>query len=103
MAGSSADPHDEIYRDLDLWLRRLKEIDHLLEATVPTLIDISDWALKNGWSSVPLYISDRATPPNRHYLLVQAICASTIQRLYSVRRRFAWLGGDRAAKLEALN
>lgn len=90
MATPFSDPHEEIYRELDIWLQRLQQIDRLLEFSVPTLIKVARWSIDQG-HSVPLYISERTIPPPRHYLLVHAKYSSTIQRLYRAHRRFSWL------------
>lgn len=76
----------------ELWLQRLRRIDRLVENTIPTLIRIAKWSKKEKRPSIPLFISERGLPPSdKKFILVHAICASTIQRVYGVQRRFARL------------
>lgn len=89
-------PEDSVYRELDLWLRRLRQVDRLLERSVPTLIEVAKWSVDHDSPSVPLFIAERTMPPPRRYLLVHAIYTSTIQRLHAAERRFSWL--DRSKK-----
>ncbi|HEU4889518.1 MAG TPA: hypothetical protein VFV49_16655, partial [Thermoanaerobaculia bacterium] len=95
MTASSSDMHEETYRQLEVWLERLRQIDGLLESSVPTMIDVAEWAMRPG-KAVPLFISARGVTSEKFYLLVHAIYTSTIQRIYKGHRRFAWL--DRRAK-----
>jgi hypothetical protein len=88
---SSAAPE----RDHQAWIDRLRQIDTLLEATVPTLIRVADWSNKKKRDTIPLYISEREGVENKGFLLAHALYSSTIQRLNQVQRRFAWLNKDR--------
>lgn len=81
-------PTAEPEREHEQWIRRIAQIDRLLESTVPTLIRVAEWSRKKGLPSIPLYVASDSVSPSRKYILVHAICASTIQRLHSVQRRF---------------
>jgi AAA+ superfamily predicted ATPase len=90
------------YSQVALWLDRLTQIDRLLKASVPTLIDVAEWSINKGKLLVPLYVSDRETAADRRFLLPHAISTSTILRLYKVKRRFAWLDDSRRSTLREL-
>lgn len=81
----------------EFWIQKIRRVDRLLENSIPTLIRIAQWAPAQGLPSVPLFISERTPPPPRKFILVHAICASTIQRVFGVHRRFGRLTAHRAA------
>lgn len=88
----------ELELEHELWIHRLRQIDRLLENVIPTLIQVAKWSKKEKLPSIPLFISERSLPPStKKFILVHAICASTIQRVYRVQRRFARLAKHRDA------
>lgn len=99
---SSSDMHEETYRQLEVWLERLRQVDRLLKPSVSTLVDIAEWAMKRQGASMPLFINDRSVTSEKFILLVHAVATSTIQRIYKGHRRFAWLD-RRTATLRELN
>lgn len=91
-----------VERDHQAWIDRLRQIDGLLEATIPTLIDVAKWAHDTKRETVPLYVAQRESIENKPFLLAQAIYSSTIQRLNQVQRRFAWMKKEHRKTLNTL-
>lgn len=89
-------------RDHQAWIDRLKQIDTLLEAAIPSLIDVANWSSEKKRATVPLYIAERESVEDRSFLLAHAIYSSTIQRLNQVQRRFAWMKKEHRKSLETL-
>ena len=77
------------------WIRALEKVDRLLDASSRTLIDVAQWSEKKRQLSVPLFLSDQGVSPPKKYILVHALYASTIQRLYGMHRRFPFLAKRR--------
>jgi hypothetical protein len=77
------------------YLRRLDQIDHLLDGPVRTLVRLAhERRLKEpeGPPHFPLWISARAQTPSHDSALTSGLCVATLQRLTQVKRSFPWLG-----------
>jgi hypothetical protein len=76
------------------YLRRLDQIDHLLDGPVRTLVRLAHQRrLKEvGPPHFPLWISARDQTPSQDSTLTSGLCVATLQRLTFVKRSFPWLG-----------
>jgi len=88
---------------IDELIRGIRRIDRLLQSGTKTLIDVSSFAVERG-ETVPHYIAEEWQPPapKRTYRITQAMCCSTLQRLWVLNRRFPWIENKNRAKLKEL-
>src|ERR1043166_3522239 len=86
-------------QELAYWLERLKQLDFVLAQPALALIRLGQ--LHAGPDRIPSWISESASGSERS-LLVDALCCSTLQRIWRLRRRFSWLGKSDRDLLEAL-
>jgi len=119
----SADRND-LEKELELWLGRLRAVDQLIEGPARTLVDVADYFLcldvldphnaaaqkrKRPFDAaaaakplherrIPTWIGVRKSSRN-HSILTHALCSSTLQRLARHARRWSW---DFTKQLQAI-
>lgn len=94
----------DIEKRTSFYLERIRKIDSILEGPTLTLISIAAEGLATEKSSpsrkkrrkkrpvyFPIWKSETVQPERVDHLLTQALCSSTLQRLWRLRRRFPWL------------
>jgi hypothetical protein len=110
MAIPAIDHSIEIEKRTNFYLERIRKIDSILEGPALTLISIAAEGLPKEKSSglfenhrvyFPTWISETVKPERVDHLLTQALCSSTLQRLWRLRRRFPWL--DKHSRFEEIH
>jgi hypothetical protein len=84
---------DELQRELEVWLQRLQQVDHVLRQPAQTLIRVyKRWQKeKASQPSVPTCLTRMNIWPGEKAPLVHAVTCSTLQRLARHRPRYSWL------------
>ena len=93
----------DLAAQLSNWIKRLKQVDAILEQPVQSLIRLyADWEKSAGSaeSTLPAYVTAETQSPVPQ-LLIHAIACGTIERLCSHRRRYQWLSDTEKKQLAA--
>jgi len=100
----------EVGGDASFYLDRIRQIDKIMEGPVRTLIELAEEGQEKGKMIdsaaeqllyFPTWKSKGIEPQeNKDYLLTQAICCGTLQRIWRLQRRFSWLDKKSKQQLE---
>jgi SpoVK/Ycf46/Vps4 family AAA+-type ATPase len=100
----------EIEKRTNFYFERIRKIDSILRGPALTLISKAAEGLPEKNSSsppekgriyFPTWISETVRPERVDHLLTQALCSSTLQRLWRLRRRLPWL--DKHSRFEEIH